>query len=97
MKVIRDKNLEEKIINYLKDKGAKKIEFFGSYVKGEKYNDIDIIVEFDKWPDLLTFVRYQLDLEEITGKKIDLIAGEEAISKYILPYVNKEKRVVYER
>ena len=97
IRVIRDKSIEEKIINYLTSKGAKKIEFFGSYVRGEKYNDIDVIVEFDKWPDLFTFVRYQLDLEKITGKKIDLIAGKEAISKYILPYVDKEKRVVYER
>ena len=93
---IRDKSIEEKIINYLKDKGARKIELFGSYVRGEKYNDIDVIVEFEKWPDLLAFIRYQLELEEMTGKRIDLIAGEESISRYILPYVNREKRVILE-
>ena len=98
MTIIRNKDLEEKIVNYLKDKGAKKIEFFGSYVRGEKYNDIDIIVEFDeeKKMSLFDLIRYQLDLEELTGKKIDLLTKSE-ISKYVLPYVNKEKRVVYEK
>jgi len=96
IKFIRDKEIEKKIIDYLVNKRAKKIEIFGSYVRGEKYNDIDVIVEFKKWPDLLTFIKYQLDLEKITGKKIDLIA-EEAISHYILPYIKKEKEVIYEK
>jgi len=80
---IRDKEIEKKIIDYLADKGVKKIEIFGSYVRGEDYNDID-------------FIKYQLDLEDITGKKIDLIAGEEAISNYILPYIEKERKTAYE-
>ena len=97
IKFIRNKDIEIKIIDYLTSKGAKKIEIFGSYARGEDYNDIDVLVEFDKWPDLFTFVRYQLDLEKITGKKIDLIAGRESVSKYILPYVDKEKRALYEK
>ena len=98
IKFIRDKFIEEKIITYLKEKGAKKIEFFGSYVRGEKYNDIDVIVEFDKEKkiSLLDLIGYQLDLEELTGTKIDLLTKDE-ISKYVLPYVNKDKRVVYEK
>ena len=92
---IRNRALEKKIIDYLTDKGAKRIEFFGSYARGEEYNDIDVIVEFDKNISLLDFIGYQLDLEELTGKKIDLLT-KNGISKYILPYINKEKRVVYE-
>ena len=97
IKFIRNKELEKKIIDYLVKKGAKKIEIFGSYARGENYNDIDVIVEFKKWPDLFAFIRYQLDLEKITGKKIDLIAGKDAISKYVLPYIEKEKRAIYEK
>jgi len=97
IKYIRDRELEKKIIDYLVARGAKKIEFFGSYVRGEEYNDIDIIVEFDKWPDLFDFIKYKLDLEEITGKRIDLLAGRESISKYVMPYVINELKEVYER
>ncbi len=93
---IRNKELEKKIIDYLANKGAKKIEFFGSYVRGEKYNDIDIIVEFDKKISLLDFVGFQMDLEKLTKKKIDLLTTQ-SISKYIKPYIEKEKRVIYEK
>jgi len=96
IKYIRDRELEEKIIDYLVDKGAKKIEFFGSYVRGGEYNDIDIIVEFDKKISLLDFLGFQLDLEDIIGKKIDLLT-KDSISKYIYPFIEKEKDVVYER
>ena len=48
IKFIRNKELEKKIIDYLANKDIKKIEFFGLYAIGEGYNDIDIIVEFDK-------------------------------------------------
>ena len=94
---IRDKDIEKKIIDYLSKKGAKKIEIFGSYARGEEYNDIDILVEFEKWPDLITFIGYKLDLEDKIGKKIDLIAGKEAISKYVWPYVIKDLKELYER
>ena len=98
IRFIRDKKLEKKIINYLVSKGAKKIEIFGSYARGEKYNDIDVIVEFDesKKISLLDFVGYQLDLEKITGKKIDLLTPD-SISKYILPYIKNERKIAYER
>ena len=96
IKYIRDRELEKKIIDYLVARGAKKIEFFGSYVRGGDYNDIDIIVEFDKKISLLDFLGFQLDLEDITGKKIDLLTMD-SISKYIYPFIEKEKDVVYER
>jgi len=98
IKFIRNKEIEKKIIDYLKEKGAKKIEIFGSYVRGESYNDIDVIVEFDKSKkvSLLDFVGYQLDLEKITGKKIDLLTSE-SISKMILPYIQNERVVAYEK
>lgn len=98
IRFIRDKELEKKIIEYLVKRGAKKIEIFGSYARGEKYNDIDVIVEFDedKKISLLDFVGYQLDLEELTGKKIDLLTSN-SISKYILPYIKDERRIAYER
>ncbi len=96
-KYIRNKEIEKKIVDYLSQKGVKKIEIFGSYARGENYNDIDVIVEFEKWPDLFEFIKYKLDLEQITGKQIDLLAGRESISNYILPYISKDIKELYER
>jgi len=41
IKFIRDNEIEKNIIDYLVNKGAKKIEIFSSYARGEDYNDID--------------------------------------------------------
>ncbi len=48
---------------------------FGSYARHEarKESDIDILVEFSANISLLEFVTIQLELEDILGKKVDLV------------------------
>lgn len=48
---------------------------FGSYAKNEQNlnSDIDIIVDFDKTPDLLTFIELEEFLSEKLKHKVDLI------------------------
>ena len=38
----------------------------------------------------------QLDLEELLGKKVDLVSAR-GLSKYIQPIVDKEKKLMYAR
>ena len=95
VRYLRNKDLEKKIIDYLVKKGAKRIEIFGSYVRGENYNDIDVLVEFDKTPGL-EFFRYENDLKQLTNKKVDLLT-EESFSKYVWSYIAKEKETIYEK
>lgn len=77
---------------------VKRIGLFGSYVRGEQKwrSDIDLLVEFDDTAFDSNFNGYfdnymglLFSLEEIFGKKIDLLTIE-AISPYIKPYVLKE-------
>ena len=91
-----DKKLQTKIVEFLKSRDVKKIELFGSYARGEERedSDIDLIVAFNKDIDLFDFVGVKLDLEEKLNKKVDLLT-KDSISKYILPYIEKEKRVLY--
>ena len=48
---------------------------FGSVVRGEmrEDSDIDILVEIDKDISLLDFVGIKLELEEILGRRVDLV------------------------
>lgn len=48
---------------------------FGSFVRGEEdsSSDVDILVEFDKLPTLLEFVRLQRTLSDLLGVKVDLV------------------------
>jgi predicted nucleotidyltransferase len=86
----------EKIIEFLKNEGAKRISVFGSYVRGEEKgeSDIDIIVEFSERKSLLELVRIERELSEFLGIKVDLLT-EQSISPYLIDFIRKEMEVIY--
>ena len=74
----------------LKKYGVKKLELFGSYVKGEQKNDsdIDFLVEFEN-SNFENFMDLVFFLEDLFGRKVELIT-KGSLSPYIEPYVEKE-------
>jgi|SRR3989344_3095068 len=78
-KIIPNKEIESikfKIIAILKKNKVSRAGIFGSYSKGEqkKNSDIDIAVEInDKNMSLLGFIELKLKLEDVLGKKVDLV------------------------
>jgi len=94
-------NLEEKQIEiikqYLKSQPVLKAYLFGSYVRGEadENSDIDLLVDLDYTQKIgLQFVKMKIDLEKMLHAKVDLVSSN-GISKYIMPLVDKEKRLIY--
>ena len=85
-----------KIVRFLKNKGAKKVAVFGSYVRGEEKpeSDIDIIVEFSERKSLLKIVQIERELSEALGIKVDLLT-EKSISPYLIDTIKREMAVVY--
>ncbi len=67
--------IKRKTIPILKRYGVKRAALFGSYVRGEvrENSDIDILVEIEKDISLLDFVGLKLEIEEVLGRKIDLV------------------------
>ena len=93
------KTLISKIRNYFTDKPVLKAYIFGSYSRAEadQHSDIDILIELDySRPIGLEFIKMQLDLQEILNRKVDLLT-EKAVSKYIKPYIDKDKILIYEK
>jgi len=90
------KKIEEKVISFLKNCGAKKISVFGSYVRGEatSASDLDIIVDFDENISLLDIVGFEFELTEQLGIKVEILT-EKAISPYIIEDVLSEAKVIY--
>jgi uncharacterized protein len=87
------------IQQYFKSKPVLKAFLFGSYTRGEarEDSDIDILVELDYSQHIgLEFVEMQLELQDLLAKKVDLVSAR-GLSKYIKPYIEKEKQLVYER
>jgi uncharacterized protein len=54
--------------------GVQSLAIFGSYARGEqsRESDLDVLVDFDRLPDLYDFVAVALDLEDALGVKVDL-------------------------
>ncbi len=53
----------------------KEIAVFGSYARNDqgRKSDVDILVDFDEVPSLLTFISLERYLKELLGKKVDLV------------------------
>lgn len=84
---------------YFADKPVKRVYLFGSYarntaVKGA--SDIDILLELDySKPIGMKFFSFQRELEDLLHNKVDVVTSD-GISKYVLPYIEKDKILIYE-
>ena len=68
---------------------VKSLGVFGSFARNEqkKVSDVDILVEFSEPVGFFTFLELEYFLEDILGRKVDLVTREAlkpAIGKYIL-------------
>jgi len=91
-------NKMKEITNHCKENGIEYLGLFGSYARGDykKGNDLDLLIKVNGEKTLLDLVRIERELSEILNVKVDLLT-EESISKYIINYIKKELRTVYER
>lgn len=88
-----------KIRKFFKDKPVIKAYLFGSYARNEQddKSDIDILVELDYVKHIgIEFIRMHRALEELLSVDVDLVS-ENGVSKYIKPFIDKEKLLIYDR
>ncbi len=73
--------------------GARNVRVFGSAVRGEDTNqsDLDLLVNFEPERSLLDHVALMQDLEELLGRKVDVVS-EKALHWYIRDRVLKEAK-----
>ena len=85
--------------DYFSGQPVIKAYLFGSYSRNEadRNSDIDILVDLDYSKHIgLSFVQMQTDLQQKLKKKIDLVSSK-AVSKYLQPFIEKDKVLIYER
>jgi len=87
------------IRDYFQGKPVNKVFLFGSYSRNEadENSDLDLLVELDYSKHIgLEFFGMKIDLEKTLHKKIDLVSAK-GVSKYILPFIEKDKMLLYEK
>jgi len=85
--------------DYFKDKPVFKAFVFGSFARGDAISksDYDILVELDYSKKIgMEFIQMQVELSELLKANVDLVS-DKALSKYIRPFVDREKVLIYER
>ena len=84
---------------YFADKPVKRAFLFGSYARNTAIkgtSDIDILLELDySKPIGMKFFSFQRELEDLLHNKVDVVTSD-GISKYVLPYIEKDKILIYE-
>ena len=87
------------IAEYFKTQPVLKAWLFGSYWRGEqtKDSDVDILVLLDKSrPIGLKFFGMWNDLEELLGRKVDLVS-DGTLLPFAQQSAEKDKILIYER
>ena len=67
--------VQQKIIPILKRHGVLRAALFGSIISGKmkEDSDIDLLIELDQEKSLLDLVALKLELEEVLGRKVDVV------------------------
>jgi len=96
-------NMSEENINiiqrYFMNKPVFKAFVFGSFARGDadSNSDYDILVELDYSKKIgMEFIQMQIDLVDLLKTNVDLVS-DKALSKYIRPFVDNDKILIYER
>ncbi len=87
------------ITDFFKDNPVKKVWLFGSYARGEadEASDVDVLIDIEKNKKVgLQYFLWHEQLAEILQKKVDIVSsGWE--NKYIKPFIDKDKYIIYEK
>lgn len=91
-------SLRKKIVPILKRRDVIKAAVFGSYARGDykKKSDIDLLVKFKGNKSLLDLVRLQHEIEDKTGKKVDLLTYG-GIHHFLKKIILSEQKIIYEK
>lgn len=67
--------VKKKVVPVFKKCGVIRAAIFGSFVRGEagENSDLDFLVEFEGQKTLLDLAALQQELEEVMGKKVDVV------------------------
>jgi hypothetical protein len=87
--------IKDKVLPVLKRYDVKRAAFFGSIVRGEtrEGSDIDILVEFKGEKSLLDLSGLKIELEEILGRKVDVLTYN-SLHPLLMDKILQEQKVI---
>ncbi|OSZ82636.1 hypothetical protein CAP35_05050 [Chitinophagaceae bacterium IBVUCB1] len=97
--ILSTEHIKQVIVNFFTDKPVKKVWLFGSYARGEadENSDVDVLVDIDYTKPIgWEYFSWNDELSDRLKKKVDIVsAGWE--NKFVKPFIDKDKYIIYER
>lgn len=89
--------IQQKIAPVLHKYGVRRASVFGSVARQEDTaeSDVDLLVELGTPMGLVTYSRLARELEEVLGRKVDMITPA-SVNKHVSPYITRDLISVYE-
>lgn len=96
--ILTREQIQKVISEYFAAKPVKKVWLFGSYARGEAddKSDLDVLVDIEDNKVGLRYLSWHEEIEELIHKKVQVVSNG-ALSKYIRPFVEADKVLLYER
>ncbi len=90
-------DLKNKLSPIFRQHGIKHASVFGSVSRGDdnSKSDVDLLVRLGKPIGLVGFVGLVNEIEEMLGRKVDLLT-EGGMNKFIEPYILQDLKTIYE-
>jgi len=90
------RDINEKIITYLKHFNPERIGVFGSYARQEDtpQSDIDILIDFTEPVSLFDLGGIKYDLTEILNRPVDIVTGR-SLNDRIKDYVYRDLKIIF--
>jgi predicted nucleotidyltransferase len=97
--ILTKEHIKKIISEYFAEKPVKRVWLFGSYARDEadENSDVDVLVDIEKDSKVgLQYFAWHSELTSLLNKKVDVVsAGWE--SKYVKPFIDKDKSIIYEK
>lgn len=89
------KNIVKKIYPVLRRHDVAKAAIFGSFARGEnkRSSDLDVLVKFKGRKSLLDLADLKLDLEDVLGRKVDVLTYN-ALHPLIKQRILDEQKII---
>ena len=89
--------VRQKITPLFKEYGVEYAGVFGSVARGEDTpgSDVDILVKLARPVSLLTFFRFNDELEAMLGRPVDLVTPN-SLNRHVKPLAMAELKTLYE-
>ena len=74
--VLKISEIKSSVEKVAKEYPIERVSLFGSYADGTQTagSDIDLLVKFNKPVGLFTLIGFQMEIEELVGKKVDVVS-----------------------